>query len=146
FHGLVVEPPELELARIHGAREEPQVRNRGDAGAERRTEHLDAVIAADERMDGVARDALAGIDAKASFHRMLDHHAHLDGIAAGDAFRQLDARDGHSLSVQAASRTSTWRAADQNVPSESSAMATTRWLPFRRMREATSARTARGPR
>ena len=49
-------------------------------------------------------------------------------------------------SVQAASVTTTSTLADQNVPSESFAIATIFWLSARRMRVETWARPACGPR
>src|SRR6185503_24310 len=119
---VVVQPPELELARLLGADEEAQGRVGGDAGAERGAENLDAVVAAGEGVQHVARHALAfEVAPEPGFHRMLDQDAHLDRLAAARFRGNLDARERHQpSSVHAASRTSIWTASDQKLPSDSS--------------------------
>src|SRR5437667_278065 len=52
-------------------------------------------------MDRVARNAMAPrVEAKAGFHRMLDHDPYLDQIAALDALGELDAGKRHLGQVE----------------------------------------------
>src|SRR5947209_1013294 len=80
----------------------------------------------------------------AGFHDVRHQRLDLDDIAAPGLFGDVDEGGGHQItsSVQAASVTTTSTLADQNVPSDSLAIATTFWLSASRMRVETWARPA----
>src|SRR5690349_2240300 len=84
----------------------------------------------------------------AGFHDVRHQRLDLDDITALGLARNVDQGGGHQItsSVQAASVTTTSTLADQNVPSESLAIATTFWLSASRMRVETCARPACGER
>src|SRR5438445_498401 len=148
-HVFLIDPAALDVARLPGAHEEPQVGVGRDAGAHRGPEDFDPAVAALEAVNDVARRLTAQrIIAKPGFHRVLDKDAHLDEIAAPGFARNLDSRR-HRVqppSRQADSLTAMSAASNQKLPSESCATAVTRWVPFKRTRDSTSARPMCGPR
>src|SRR5437899_9010490 len=85
----------------------------------------------------------------AGFHDVRHQRLDLDNVAAfGFRWNVDQCGGGHQItsSVQAASVTTTSTLADQNVPSESLAIATTFWLSASRMRVEIWARPACGER
>src|SRR5689334_6422570 len=82
------------------------------------------------------------------FHDMRHQRLDLDDVAAFGFWWNVDECGSHQISssVQAASVTTTSTLADQNVPSDSFAMATIFWLSARRMRVETCARPLCGVR
>ena len=99
-HALVIYPVEQHFTARLGDGGELQIRIGGDAGGQVGAKHLDAVLAAAQQVDAVARDGLSRrVKAKAGFHRMADQHLHGDHFAALCLRRQLDAC-GHGLGLR----------------------------------------------
>src|SRR6266446_9611282 len=145
---VVTRPLEGEGAALDGDGGERDERVRGDGRMQIGAEDLGAVVGGDEAPDDVARDRDPELGAAiAGLHHVRDQGLDLDDLAALGPGRHVDQRTGHQASSrQAASVTTTAARADQNEPSLSSAIATTVWVSARRMRVATVARPARGPR
>src|SRR5262245_34963203 len=146
---VVPAPFELELAALGRDRRERQEGVGGDRREQLGAENLLSVIGADEQIDDVARQHIAGaVGAVAGLHHMGDQRLDLDDVAALGLGRNVDERAGHGQipSRQAASVTTTSASSDQNEPSLSSATAITFCESASRMRVEMLALPARGPR
>src|SRR5580700_2817730 len=145
----LVGPGERERAALGGDGEERDVGIGGNGGIKRGVKNFLAVIGADEIVDDVARDRLAGdADAVAGFHHVRDQRLDLDDLAFLGGGRNVDQGAGHQgfgSSTQAASVTMTSMSSDQNEPSDSSAIAVTFCESASRIRVEKLARPARGP-
>src|SRR5580704_1014219 len=146
---VLVGPGERQRAAFGSDGEERDERIGGNGGIKLGAEHFLAVIGADEVVDDVARDRLAGnADAVAGLHHVRDQRLDLDDVAFLGACRNMDESAGHQgfgSSTQAAKVTMTSMSSDQNVPSDSSAIAVTVCESASRMRVEKLARPARGP-
>src|SRR5215468_8065125 len=101
----IVDPGEDELARISRNDWKSEVRIRGDARAELRTEYLGAVVAAHELADHVAWNRLAYVvDAKPGLHRVPERDPHFERLAGPNRRRKLHAREGHRVPRHVPSR------------------------------------------
>src|SRR5690606_34319659 len=113
----------------HGVEGEERIGGHG--GVQFGAEDLLAVVGGDEGVDDVARDPLpGGRIAEAGLHPVRNKRLDRDDLAASGFGRDVDqgARHIRLSSRQAPSVMMTSTAADQNVPSDSSAMATTVWV------------------
>src|SRR5687767_1963967 len=147
---VVAAPGEFQGARLGGDGAEADER----VGRHRRVqvgaEHFDAVVAAGEAGQDVARHQLAQLRAaEAGLHAVAGKRADLDHLAALRGGRNVDDQARHaqirpsSRQADSVTTTSTW--SDQNEPSLICASAITVPVSAMRARVAIAARPARGP-
>src|SRR6185436_10030761 len=147
---VVAAPAEFQRAALGGDGAEAEQRVGGDRRVQVGAEHLDAVVAADEARDDVARHQLAGLGAaETGLHAVTGQRADLDDLAAFRRRRHVDddarCHQINPSSRQADSVTTTSTRSDQNEPSLSCATAITDPVSAMRARVVSAARPARGP-
>src|SRR5437867_1129025 len=151
-HGVAVvaDPLERERACLGRGGGKGDQGIRGHRGMQIDAIDLDAVVATGKPPDDVARDQLAQLRAaETGLHCVRGERLDLDDLAALRLRGNVDDRPCHQISPssrQAESVTTTSALSDQNVPSESSAIATTVCVSARRTRVDMPARPARDPR
>src|SRR6185436_19999014 len=147
---VVAAPAEFQRAALGGGGGDEEKRIRRHRRVQLGAEHFDAVVAAHQAADDVARDQLAELRAaKTRFHWVAGEGADLDHLALLRLCRHVDHDARHQISPSsrhAESVTITFTLSDQNEPSDICAIATTSPLSAMRARVATRALPARGPR